>query len=338
MTDTILAGVDFLSTSNYPPTEFLDLKNIISAILILCSVHAYGQTDSLFEYFGGVVYLDSITVRASESGFDAADFIEKVKTDESFYRAFKNIRKLSYSADNEIFIKNKNEKTKAAYTSLTVQTSDGDCREMRIDREKVEGDFFKKGRDYRYYTAKLFDRVFYTDGRVCESTRAAADNKNSSGTEKHYRELKKLIFSPGQKADVPFIGKKTAIFSEEMQPFYDYTITSDTYRDGTDCYIFTATAKPEFKADKTVIKHLETWFAKDNFQITARNYRLEYYGLAFDFAVEMQVDIKKIGDLYVPEKVVYDGFFDVPFKKGEYGNFTVMLRDFEWFSFNIRFL
>lgn len=307
--------------------EILCMK--ILWFLLFFNATLQAQTDSLFEYFGGVIYLDSITVRASESGFDAADFIDKVQADESFYRAFKNIRKLSYTADNEIIIKNKKGKVKAEYASETVQTSDGDCREMRIADETVSGDFFEKNRAYRYYTAKLFDRVFYTEGIVCESERDRKRDPHPSGTEKHYSELKKLIFSPGQRADVPFIGKKTAIFGEDMQPFYDYAIESKIYTDGTDCYVFTAKAKPDFNADKTVIKYLETWFSKDNFQITARNYRLEYYGLAFDFAVEMRVKIKKIGELYVPQRVEYDGFFDVPFKKGEYGWFVTELGGFE---------
>lgn len=301
------------------------------AILLFClyTTALHAQTDSLYEYFGGVVYLDSMTVKASKGGFEVDDFIEQVQTDKSFYQAFKNIRKLSYSADNQIFIKNKKTKTLANYYSITRQNSDGKCREMEIKKEIVNGDYFKKDRDYKYYTAKLFDRVFYTEGRVCEAESSEETPAKYSGIEKQYQELKKLIFSPGQEADVPFIGKKTAIFSEKMRPYYDFFVQSKESKDGTNCYVFKAVAKPDFAEDKTVIKYLETWFSKDDFQIVARNYKLQYYGLAFDFSVEMNVNIEKFNGYFVPEKVEYRGFFDIPFKKPEYGEFTVKLYDFE---------
>lgn len=298
------------------------MHKYLLVFLFLCN-DLSAQTDSLYEYFGGVVYLDSLTVRAGRGGFEVADFIQQVETDESFYKAFKNIRTLSYSAENEIQIKDKKGKLKAEYFSVSRQESDGDCREMTLESEKIEGDFFKKNREYRYYTAKLFDRVFYTQGRVCESD--AVENSKPNALERQYVELKKLIFSPGQEADVPFIGKKTAIFSKEMRPYYDFFIQSEKYTDGTPCYVFKAVAKPDFKEDKTVIKYLETWFSKEDFQITARNYKLEYYGAVFDFSVEMDVRIKNIGKAFVPSKVQYKGFFDVPLKKPEYGEFIVEL-------------
>lgn len=269
-----------------------------------------------------------MTVTASRSGFDVSDFIDKVETDNSFYQSFKNTRHLSYSTENQIFIKNDKNKLKADYYSKTKQISDGNCREMIVDEEKVNGNFYKKKKEYRYYTAKLFDRVFHTHDKVCEDEKEDADKESPSGMEKHYQELKKLIFSPGQEANVPLIGKKTAIFTEDMRPYYTFSIRSKNYLDGTECYVFTATVRPDFKEDKTVIKYLETWFRKDNFQITARNYRLKYFSLLFDFEVEMKVKLTKIGSLFVPEKIDYKGFFDIPLKKAEYGEFSVRLYDF----------
>ncbi len=304
------------------------MQKLVVLCLLLSTQFLSAQTDSLYQYFGGVIYLDSMTVTASRSGFDVADFIDKVETDDSFYKSFKNIRILSYSAENQIFIKNDKNKIRADYYSKTKQVSDGNCREMIVDEEKVNGDFYKKKKDYRYYTAKLFDRVFYTEEKVCEDENEDADNESPSGMEKHYQELKKLIFSPGQEANVPLIGKKTAIFTEDMRPYYSFSIQSKNYQDGTECYVFTATVRPEFKEDKTVIKYLETWFRKDNFQITARNYRLKYFSLPFDFEVEMKVKLTKVGHLFVPNQIDYKGFFDIPLKKAEYGEFSVRLYDF----------
>ena len=122
------------------------MHKLIILFLLFSTRLLSGQTDSLYQYFGGVIYLDSLTVTASRSGFDVADFIDKVETDESFYQSFKNIRRLSYSSENQIFIKNDKNKLRADYYSKTRQISDGVCREMLVDTENVNGDFYKKKR------------------------------------------------------------------------------------------------------------------------------------------------------------------------------------------------
>lgn len=300
--------------------------NKLLFILFIMPTILWGQRDSLLEGFGGVVYLDSMTVKASRAGFNVDDFIVQVQTDKTFYQSFKNIRLLPYKANNSILIKNKNQKVKAQYESVIQQNVAENCRTMQILEESVKGNYFKKDKEYRYYTAKLFDRVFYTHGEVCETDEGNENTEQAGGLEKQYNELKKLIFSPGQEADVPLIGKKTAIFSEDMRPYYDFSIKTKDYKDGTPCYVFIATVKPDFKEQKTVIKYLETWFSRDNFQITARNYHLNYYGLMFDFDVEMKIKLSEVKGEFLPTTISYKGFFDVPLKKPEYGEFNVSLQ------------
>ena len=312
--------------------------NIIRYLLILgfslLVMHIYCQRDSsLYDFgdFGGIIHLDSIVVVASKNSFNVEEFIELVRNDESFYKAFSNIRSLSYSADNQIKMYDKKEKVKASYSSKTTQYYDGECRTMVTNQQQVEGNFYKRKMKYRYYTAKMFDHIFFTHGKVCTENTPPDYSEQLKGIDKHVLELKKLIFSPGEKADVPLIGKKTEIFSEEMSKYYNYSINAKSYKTGTECYVFEVSLKPEFvqkKKNKTVIKSLETYFEKSNFQVIARTYTLAYSSTLFDFDVSMEIELKKIGKLYVPEFIRYNGFWDVPTKKPEIAVFTAKFYDF----------
>ncbi|MEL6944190.1 MAG: hypothetical protein AAFO82_16135, partial [Bacteroidota bacterium] len=201
------------------------------------------------------------------------------------------------------------------------------CRKTEILKEEVQGNYFKKNRKLRYYTASLFDRLFFAHEEICESN--TQEVEMPKGMEKHIQELKKLIFQPGEEADVPFIGKKTAIFEERMMPYYTYTIESKKYAGNIDCYVFSAKVKPEFKSDKTIIKSLETYFDKENFQVISRNYQLQYNGAAFDFDVKMHIRLNKLGKTYVPTFLSYDGFWKVATQKPETAKFSASFYDFE---------
>jgi hypothetical protein len=275
--------------------------------------------------------LDSIVVVASKNSFNIEDFVELVREDKSFYKAFSNIRSLSYSADNQIKMYDKKERVKASYSSKTTQYFDGECRTMVTNQQQVDGNFYKRKKKYRYYTAKMYDHIFFTHGKVCTKDTPPDYSAQLKGIDKHVLELKKLIFSPGEKADVPLIGKKTEIFSEEMANYYNYSISSKSYKNGEECYVFGVSLKPEFvqkKKSKTVIKSLETYFEKSNFQVVARAYTLAYSSTLFDFDVSMEIELKKIGKLYVPEFIRYEGFWDIPTKKPEIAVFTAKFYDF----------
>lgn len=287
------------------------------------------QADSLkynFGDFGGIIYLDSLVVTASKTGFNVSDFIQQVREDKSFFEAFDNIRGLSYQSDNEISMFDKKGKRKAYYFAQIQQYSDGKCRKMNYLKEEIKGNYFKRKRKHKYYTGRMHSTLFLTDGIVCEPSIAEKNAIKRKGIQKHIHELEKLIFQPGSEAKVPLIGKKTAIFSERMQKYYDFSIESGTYKSTIDCYIFSVKVKPEYldkKKDKTVIKSLRTYFSKSDLQIVARDYYLFYYGSLFDFDVSMKVKLKKYQNLYVPESISYDGFWDIPARKPEKSKFML---------------
>ncbi|MFT4758422.1 MAG: hypothetical protein ACI9XO_002696 [Paraglaciecola sp.] len=298
---------------------------ILTFIFLKLTTSTFAQKDTS-EYIpiSAFIDLDSFVVTATRKGFDVDDFIELVRKDDSFFRAFHNLRFVDATFNNNIQLFDKKGRSKASYQSNSKQTSDGRCREMQSFEETITGNYFKRKKKYRYYTAMLYDRVFFTDGRICADPDATEWEEGKSGIEKHISELKKLIFSPGEKADVPFIGNKTAIFEPKMRKYYNYSIASKPYLNGADCYVFTAKVKDGFqdkKEDKTIIKYLETYFEKETFQVLARNYQLAASTTFYDFDVTMRVKLIKVGNQYFPEMVEYDGQWDIPFKKPEIATF-----------------
>lgn len=304
-------------------------------LLTIVLLFAYQNTsfsqedDSLDIDIAAFIWMDSMVVTASRNDFDVNEFIEMVQKDKSFYKAFKNIRTMTYSADNDIRMLDKTGDFAATYKSKTIQSSDGKCRTMEFLNEEHTGNYYKKGKKLKYYTAKMYDRLFFTHGKKCEGT-GKGKKKKKKGMEKYVAELKKLIFQPGEKVNVPFIKNKTEIFSKKMIKYYDFLITSKTYEDGRDCYVFTAKLKEKYKDNdkKTVISFLETYFAKEDFQVIARDYTLHYKGAAFDFDVDMRIKLQKIGEKYVPSFLGYKGTWDVPTKKPEWSHFSTIFYDY----------
>ena len=309
------------------------MKYIFFILFFFFSQFAFSQRDTI-EFSTFSIQLDSLIVTATRKGFDVEDFIKMVQEDESFYKAFRNIRTMSYTSDNNIKMFSKKGKIKASLKNTIQQTSDGRCRTMETVNPIITGKYYKRKKKIRYYTAKMHDRLFFTHGKACESERIEDQegynySKNLTGMSKHINELKKLIFYPGQKADVPFIGKKTAIFEEKMAKYYDFSISSQIYKSEIDCYVFLAKVKDGTKRDKTVIKYMETFFDKNTFQVIARNYHLAHSGTMFDFDVKMDISLKTIDQKYVPEFISYDGQWDVPFHKPEISKFNISFYDYE---------
>lgn len=314
------------------------MKSLQLSLLVLFLINTLQAQESSttrgkeYANIAAIVFLDSFVVTAKRQGFNVEEFIDLVQEDESFYKAFKNLRKISYIAENKMTFYDKKSREKASYESITQQLFEAPCRTMDVVSSQSSGNFYKKNGKYRYYTAKMFDQVFYTHGKVCESGSNTATPTPPKGIQKHVSELKKLIFQPGEAVDVPLIGKKTALFTEDMAQYYDYSITSTNYNNQIPAYVFTAKVKPMYsdkKEGKTVIKHLETYFEKETFQVLGRKYQLLYKGALFDFDVNMEIDLKKMGNAYLPEYIKYEGEWNIPTKKIEKGWFEIKFSTFK---------
>jgi hypothetical protein len=107
---------------------------------ISLSSSTIAQQDSTIHVEKKVVTLKEVVVR---SNLNVPAFIDRVKNDTSFHKAFKNLKILSYSALNDIRILNKDNQQKASLQSRTVQSVHHGCRSMQTFDEKSSGDIYE---------------------------------------------------------------------------------------------------------------------------------------------------------------------------------------------------
>lgn len=310
-------------------------------ITLLCiSSVAFAQKDSTVTKRDTVpvvigkkaVTLKEVVVR---SNLNVPAFIDRIKEDTSFYKAFRNLKVLGYTALNDIRMQDKQGNIKATLDSRTRQKTGNGCRWMEVLDEKSTGDMFDKKHNFNYYTAELYAGLFFAKDTICgESNIVKGTNFNmegKSGIEKHKEQLKMLFFNPGKKIPgIPFIGNKIAIFEEGAAERYDFSIDMDQFK-GEMCYIFKVMPRADLsksERDMIVINEMTTWFNINTWDIVARNYDLSYKAGVYDFDVHMEVEMTKFEDLVVPKVLRYNGGWNVIFKKRELGIFTATLFDF----------
>ena len=259
-------------------------------------------------------------------------FIDRVKSDTSFYKAFLNLRILNYSSINDIRMLDKKGNSQASLFGKTKQVRDSNCRRMEVMEEQSSGDFYTDDHQYNYYTAQMYASLFFTTGMVCGEDNIVAGSSFStagkSGLEKHKEQLKMLFFNPGKKIKgLPFIADKTSIYDDDMADVYDMSVDMEAYNK-TSCYVFKQKVKPG-KENNVVIDEIITWFNDKTFEVVARNYVLSYDAGVYDFKVQMEVQLTHAGNYLVPSLIRYNGNWKVIFKKRERGVFTATLFDFK---------
>jgi hypothetical protein len=286
----------------------------------LCAT-ASAQDTSKFAY---PIELDEIVIQ--DKAFDVQWFIRRVRTDTSFYKAFRSLRVTTYSAINEINVYDKKGKVKASLYSKTRQTASRGCRSMKTEAEEVKGDFYKRNKEYRYYTAELYAYLFFTKGTVCGENDLVGPGLNQKGKgqiERSKAQLKQLIFNPGSKiGGIPGMGEKAAIFEPDQAERYDFKIYSEK-NGGIDCYVFKAVPK-KGQEGKVVYDELTTWFRKTDYSIVARDYSLSFRTLAYDFKVRMKVRTEQVGRKLLPTRIDYDGNWHVFTQDRERVKFTAL--------------
>ena len=261
-----------------------------------------------------------------------SSFIDRVKSDTSFYKAFLNLRILNYSSINDIRMLDKKGNSQASLFGKTKQVRDSNCRRMEVMEEQSSGDFYTVDHQYNYYTAQMYASLFFTNGMVCGEDNIVAGSNFStagkSGLEKHKEQLKMLFFNPGKKIKgLPFIADKTSIYDDDMADVYDMSVDMEAYNK-TSCYVFKQKVKPG-KENNVVIDEIITWFNDKTFEVVARNYVLSYDAGVYDFKVQMEVQLTHAGNYLVPSLIRYNGNWKVIFKKRERGVFTATLFDFK---------
>lgn len=309
------------------------LKHHLLLILSLShSFNLFAQKDTTVEVQGKMITLSDVVVRTN---INVPAFIKQVQDDTTFYKAFRNLHILSFTAINDINMLDKKQHIIASLKSKTHQTVANGCRTMRVLEENKTGDIYKGNYDWNYYTASLYAGLFFTNGRVCGETNIVKgvdfSAKDKSGIEKHKAQLKMLFFNPGKKIPgIPFIGNKINLFDEEVTQLYDFSID---YADHNQhhCYVFTIVPRENLTADeksRLVIDNMTTWFDTETMEVIARNYEMSYDASVYDFKVKMEVEMTHFNEYLVPRVIRYNGNWNVMFKKRERGIFTATLFDF----------
>jgi len=271
------------------------------------------------------------------NNMDYLSILRRIKNDTTFYKAFRNLRVIEFSSYNDIRILNKkDEGTKASWYSKTIQHRQSGCRTTEITEQQTTGDFFDKKGNYNYTTGEMYASIFLTKGEICGENNIVTGHTFSttgkSGIAKHMEQLKMLFFNPGKKIPgIPFIGDKLDLYDDRAHKLYDYQLQFTDYK-GSFAYVFAIRPKEDlsaFRKDDIVVDEMTTWFDYKTLEVLARNYVLSYNAGVYDFDVNMQVEMTRVGDLLVPQTLRYKGNFGVVFKKRERGEFTATLFEFK---------
>ena len=275
------------------------------------------------------INIDSaITVQSTRLTVES--FINEVMNDTSFYKAFRNMKKYSFTAENNIYTYDKKNKVEGSMYSRIFHNNNGPYK-MDVLQKRDNGKIYKKNGKFSLYTVEMFDYIFMNPYNSDFTKSEDAKGSNESYKDK----LKTLIFSPGRPVKgIPFISNKTAIFTSNMRQYYDYTFFRGTYLDSIPVYIFKVKMKPglsNWTKDGIMIKELITTFDMRNFQILGRSVDMKYGNLAFDFDVKMNIELGYFGEnqSLLPTKISYQGNWDVPLKKEERASFLILHKGYK---------
>jgi len=281
------------------------------------------------------IQLDSaVNIQAQKFGVET--FINAIITDESFYQAFRNMKRYNFIAENRIYTYDKRNKVDGRIYRRIKHTNEGPDKMVYLAKQDT-GKVYRKNGKYQLYTIEMFDYIFmnaYKTDFVKEGpmTSGAESGKNAETNESYKDKLKTLIFAPGRPIKgLPFIGSKTQIFTANMRQYYDYAYHSGTYLDSIPVYRFKVTVKKDLSKgtkDGLMIKELTTIFDKRNFEILGRYVDMKYSNMLFDFDVQMNIETSYFGEDKLPTKITYQGNWDYPFKKEERASFLIVHKDY----------
>lgn len=258
-------------------------------------------------------------------------FINAVINDTSFYQAFRNMKKYSFIAENRVYTYDKKNKVEGSLYRKIRHSNNGQYKVAYLAKQD-NGKMFKRNGKYRLYTTEMFDYIFMNAYNT-DFVVAPANGEKTGKNESYKNKLKTLIFNPGRPIKgVPFIGKKTEIFTANMRQYYNYSFHSGTYLDSIPVYRFKVVVKPDLSnwtKDGLMIKELVTIFDKRDFAILGRYVDMKYDNIAFDFDVQMNIEMGYFGDDKLPTKITYQGNWDIPLHKEERASFLVVHKDYQ---------
>lgn len=279
------------------------------------------------------VTLDTV-INITSKRLTVETFINEILKDTSFYDAFRNMKKYSFTAENRVFTYDKKNKVEGKIFRKIYHNNSGPYQ-MQFLAKQDSGKLYKKNGKFQLYTVEMFDYIFMNPYNSDFESSAPSSEKGGGKNESYKDKLKTLIFSPGKPIKgIPIIGGKTQIFTANMRQYYNYSFFSSTYLDSIPVYKFTVKVKPDISnwtKDGLMIKELTTIFDKRNFQILGRYVDMKYDNIAFDFDVQMNIELGYFdnGEVLLPTKISYQGDWDIPFKKEEKASFLILHKGYK---------
>jgi len=260
---------------------------------------------------------------------NAQDFIDAVLADTGFYKAFRNMKKYDFIAENRIYTYDKKNKVNGKIYRKLRHTDLNGKHKTEYIAKRDSGNLYRSNGKYQLYTVEMFDFIF-TNAYNSDFIKGPA-LPGSGGTNESYKDkLKTLIFAPGHKVKgIPFISSKTEIFSKEMRGYYYYQFARGKYLDSIPVYRFRVVKKPSEADNDVVIKELTTIFDTRNFQILGRYVDLKYSNWLFSFDIQMNIELANIDGELLPTKITYQGNWDIPFHKVERASFLIVHKGYK---------
>jgi hypothetical protein len=278
------------------------------------------------------IQLDS-TVQITAQKFGIETFINAIITDNTFYQAFRNMKKYTFVAENRVYSYDKKNKVDGRIYRKIKHNNDGPYKMEYLAKEDA-GKLYKRNGKYHLYTMEMFDYIFMNSQNSDLLTEGPMTTgaKGKGSNEGYKDKLKTLIFSPGKPIKgLPFIGNKTQLFTANMRQYYDYSYDSGVYLDSIPVYRFKVAIKNDISRgtkDDLMIKTLTTIFDKRNFAILGRYVDMKYSNMLFDFDVQMNIEMSYFDGEKLPTKITYQGNWDYPMKKEERASFLIVHKDY----------
>ncbi|WP_374950556.1 hypothetical protein [Mucilaginibacter sp.] len=276
------------------------------------------------------ITIDTPVANIRSHKLNAQDFIDAVVADTSFYKAFQNMKRYAFTAENRIYTYDKKNKVNGKIYRKLIHSNEKGAHKITYVAKQDTGAVYKKNGKYQLYTVEMFDYIFMNayNSDFIKTDGLPGDNKGKN--EGYKAKLKQLIFTPGRKiSGIPFISGKTEIFGPDMRQFYRYEFARGTYVDSIPVYRFKVIKKPSTADDDVMIKELTTIFDARTFQILGRYVDMKYSNMLFDFNVQMNIELNNFGGELLPTKITYQGNWDIPFKKEERASFLIVHKDYK---------
>lgn len=302
----------------------------LSWLIFLMPLFLSAQEDFIFD----TVKVDAISIDVKK-GFQPEDFIRMTKEDTSFLKAFKNLKFFPHQSNNDVIIFDKKWTQIASLKRTAQHNSNGELGWISDVKEKTDGRVYKRNGKHKYFTAEMFDKVFFPEGKFVVDNRVDSSYQQEkpdswNKKDKYYEKLKTFMFSPGTGVDgVPLIGKKLNIFDEKMAKWYDFKVEQTFFHDTVPCYKFSVVPKATTPDRKISITKLVTFYDRRTMNIIARSYNLKDNTALFSFDIKMYIELKYDFNEYLPIVIKYNGEWDVPLAKPEKIKFKMICSDYK---------